>query len=134
MKNYTRRSWLQTTAGLSLASLMRGAEAGSTPVISMGTYALPGYSLKDAIKLVSDTGFRSIEIAAMPGYHGAPDQLSKAQRAEARKQLADAKLKIGALMGLPIPDAKKQAENTDWVQQMLELARDLKSTLRTRRR
>lgn len=125
MKNYTRRSWLQTTAGFSLASLMRGAEAGFTPAISMGTYALPGYTLKDAIRLVADTGFRSIEIAAMPGYHGAPDQLSKAQRAEARQQLADAKLKVGALMGLPIPDAKKQAENTSWVQQTLELARDL---------
>ena len=129
MKNYTRRSWLQTTAGASVASLIRGAETGAAPVfatpISMGTYALPGYTLPDAIRLVAETGFDSIEIAAMPGYHGAPDQLSKSQRVDARKQIADAGLTLGALMGLPFPDAKKQAENTEWVKRMLELAHDL---------
>lgn len=125
MKNYTRRSWLQTTAGFSLAGLLRGAEAGYTPSIGMGSYALPGYSLPDAIRLVAETGFDSIEIAAMPGYHGAPDQLSKTQRAKAKKQIGDAGLKLGALMGLPFPDAAKQAANADWVKQMLELAHDL---------
>ncbi len=125
MKTYTRRSWLQTTAGFSLASLMRGADAAHTPSIGMGTYAMPGYTLSDAIRLVAETGFDSIEIASMPGYHGAPDQLSKAQRAEAKKQIGDAGLKLGALMGLPFPDSAKQAANTEWVKQMLELADDL---------
>lgn len=91
----------------------------------MGTYALPGYSLSDAIRLVAETGFDSIEIASMPGYHGAPDQLTKVQRADAKKQISDAGLKLGALMGLPTPDAAKQAANTDWMKQMLELAQDL---------
>lgn len=125
MKTYTRRSWLQTTAGFSLASLMRGADAAHTPSIGMGTYAMPGYTLSDAIRLVAETGFDSIEIASMPGYHGAPDQLSKEQRAEAKKQIGDAGLKLGALMGLPFPDLAKQAANTEWVKQMLELANDL---------
>jgi sugar phosphate isomerase/epimerase len=125
MKSFTRRSWLQTTAGFSLASLLRGAESSFSPSIGMGTYALPGYSLPDAIRLVAETGFDSIEIVSMSGYHGAPDQLPKAQRAAAKKQIGDAGLKLGALMGLPFPDAAKQAENTDWVKQMLVLANDL---------
>lgn len=91
----------------------------------MGTYALPGYSLPAAIRLIAETGFDSIEIASMPGYHGAPDQLSKAQRGEAKKQIRDTGLKLGALMGLPIPDAAKQAVNTEWMKQMLDLANDL---------
>ena len=75
---FTRRTWIQTTVGASLAGLLRGqgaAAAGGSPAIGMGTYALPGYSLSDAIRLVAETGFDSIEIASMPGYHGAPDQL-----------------------------------------------------------
>ncbi len=91
----------------------------------MGTYAMPGFTLPDAINLVADTGFDSIEIAAMPGYHGALDQLSKAQRQEARKQIADRGLKLGALMGLPTPNAARQVENADWVKRMIELAQDL---------
>ncbi|MCB1224876.1 MAG: DUF1080 domain-containing protein [Verrucomicrobiales bacterium] len=125
---FTRRTWIQTTVGASLAGLLRGqgaAAAGGSPAIGMGTYALPGYSLSDAIRLVAETGFDSIEIASMPGYHGAPDQLAKPQRVAARKQMGDLGLKFGALMGLPFPDAAKQAENTEWVKQMLELARDL---------
>ena len=127
MKNYTRRSWFQTTAGCSLAGLVRAVEtnSGFTPPLSIGTYALPGYSLSDAIRLVAETGFDSIEIASMPGYHGAPDQLSKAQRLEVKKQMGDAGLKLGALMGLPIPDVAKQAANSDWMKQMLDLANDL---------
>lgn len=122
-----RRIWLKTTAVASLAPTFRSARAAPTiqPLIGMGTYALPNYALPDAIRLVAETGFDSIEIASMPGYHGAPDQVSKAQRAEARKQLEGENLKLGALMGLPQPDAAKAADNTEWVKQMLELARDL---------
>ena len=91
----------------------------------MGSYALPGYSLEEAIRLIADTGFDSVEIAAMPGYHGAPDQLTKEQRTRARQQIADSGLQFGALMGLPIPDANREAENVEWMKQLIQLARDL---------
>lgn len=124
---FTRRHWLQTTTAASLASLLRGqaSQPGLVPAVGMGTYALPGYTLPEAIRLVAETGFDSIEIASMPGYHGAPDQLSRAQRAETKKRIASAGLKLGALMGLPFPDAAKQAESTEWMRRMLELANDL---------
>ncbi|MDF1811107.1 MAG: DUF1080 domain-containing protein [Verrucomicrobiales bacterium] len=42
-----------------------------------------------------------------------------------RQKLADANLKAGALMGLPFPDEKKQAENNARVEKLIELALDL---------
>ncbi len=93
--------------------------------MGFGTYGLPGYSLQEAIRLVADTGFASIEFASMPGYHGAPDQISAVQRKLIRGLAVESGLKIGALMGLPTPDAGKQAENTESVKQMLQLANDL---------
>ena len=62
----------------------------------------------------------------MPGYHGAPDQLSNASRKQILKLLADSSLNLGALMGLPRPNATSNAgENREWVKRMLELAIDL---------
>jgi len=61
----------------------------------------------------------------MPGYHGAPDQISTTQRKQVRRWVAESGLTIGALMGLPTPDAARQVENTEWVKQMLQLANDL---------
>tara|TARA_R110002096_G_scaffold104771_4_gene230693 strand:+ start:823 stop:1695 length:873 start_codon:yes stop_codon:yes gene_type:complete len=107
--------------------LLRGASSGRRipNPISHGTYGLPGYSLTGAIQLIAETGFDSIEIAAMPGYHGAPDQVSKKERGAIRARLKDSQLELGALMGLPTPNSARQAANTVVVEQMLELASDL---------
>lgn len=93
--------------------------------MGFGTYGLPGYSLADSIKLIAETGFDSIEIAAMPGYHGHPDEIPKAKRAEIRKQIADSGIQLGALMGIPRPHKDKAAENKEKFQQLLDLAADL---------
>ncbi len=125
MQNHTRRTLLKAIPGISITGFVCSAESISKCPLSFGTYGLPGYTLSDAIRLVSETGYDSIEFASMPGYHGAPDKVSKAQRTEIRKLLADTNLKLGALMGLPTPNEKKQSDNTGWVKQVLELANDL---------
>jgi inosose dehydratase len=125
----SRRQWLQGAAGFALAGTtaasLRGREDSSGCPMGFGTYGLPGYSLEDAIQLVADTGFDSIEFASMPGYHGAPDQITASKRKGIRSRIADSGLELGALMGLPFPDEKKTADNKAWVEQMLELAIDL---------
>ena len=93
--------------------------------MGFGTYGLPGYSLPDAIDLIARTGFDSIEIASMSGYHGSPDQVPKAQRADLRKRIADSGLKLGAFLGFPRPAPSKQSENETQLKQLLELAIDL---------
>ena len=130
----SRRQWLKGAAGLALAGTTSAAATarggnrepnGLGCPMGFGTYGLPGYSLTDAIQLVADTGFDSIELASMPGYHGAPDQIAVSKRGEIRTRITDSGLKLGALMGLPFPDAKKADENKAWVEQMLGLAVDL---------
>lgn len=131
MSRSSRRQWLKGATGLALAGTVSGAEKPPKSLacpMGFGTYGLPGYSLPEAIKLIADTGFDSIEIVAMPGYHGAPDQISAAQRKEIRKLIEDSGLKLGALMGLPTPNQSKQADTNAWVEQMLELAVDLSPT------
>ena len=125
-----RRQWLKGATGLALAGTaaptVRGEEKKPSGCpMGFGTYGLPGYSLEDAIRLVADIGFDSIEFASMSGYHGAPDQIAASKRKDIRQQIADSGLQLGALMGLPTPNAGKQADNTAWVEQMLELAVDL---------
>jgi len=124
---YSRRHWLKGATALAVGSggiRAFAAESEDCPM-GFGTYGLPGYSLQDSIRLIADTGFASIEFASMPGYHGAPDQISAGQRKQIRELVAAGGLKIGALMGLPTPDAGKQTENIEWVKQMLQLANDL---------
>lgn len=108
-----------------LGGVACGAAPESSLTLGFGTYGLPGYSLADSIKLISSTGFDSIEIAAMAGYHGAPDQVNPSQRKEIRKQLADSGLTLGAFMGLPNPHPEKVEENREWVAKVIELALEL---------
>ncbi|MEM0895645.1 MAG: family 16 glycoside hydrolase [Verrucomicrobiota bacterium] len=123
-----RRQFIRSAAGLAAASCA-SRSFGDSPTIhnllSIGTYGLPGYSIEDAIDLIGGTGFESIEIAAMPGYHGAPDQLSRKARNRIRKHLSAREIQLGALMGLPIPKSGRQRENLDAFNQLLELALDL---------
>lgn len=123
MPPLSRRSVLKTAALASLAIPAQHllAESSKGCPLGFGTYGLPGFTLAESIKLVSETGFDSIEIVSIPNYHGAPDQISTSQRKEIRKLLADSKLQVRALMGMPEPSEK----NTDWFKQLLELSNDL---------
>ncbi|MEO0446664.1 MAG: TIM barrel protein [Verrucomicrobiota bacterium] len=124
MTQLSRRRFLHTAAAASFMGATRGADPSTNP-IGFGTYGLPGYSIGQAIELVSAVGFDSIEIAAMPGYHGAPDQVSAEDRKFIRQLLMEKGLILGALMGLPKPDAANQKENDSWVAQTIELALEL---------
>ncbi len=123
MPSLSRRSILKTAALASLAIPAQHLRAESPKgcPLGFGTYGLPGFTLEESIKLVSETGFDSIEIVSIANYHGAPDQVPPAQRKDIRKLLADSKLQIRALMGMPEPGKK----NTTWFKQLLELSNNL---------
>ena len=114
-----------SAGALAIGSISKGAETKKGCPIGFGTYGLPGYTPELAIQSIAKAGFDSIEIAAMPGYHGAPEVISHNQRKLLRRILNDSGLKLGALMGLPNPDQAKEKENLDWVKRILELAVDL---------
>lgn len=124
----SRREWLCRAGVLALSGAVgRAADVAGKAGCPMGfgTYGLPGYSLGEAVKAVAKAGFTSIEIVSIPGYHGDPDQVSRAQRKEIRRRIVDAGLRLGALMGMPTPDAVKRVENADRIRMLLELANDL---------
>ena len=127
--NSSRRRFLLSlsTSAIAWPALGIGAEEKPKCAMGFGTYGLPGYTLPESIRLIAQTGFDSIEIVSMPGYHGAPDQIPKGRRSDLRKQIADSGLKLGTLMGVPRPDKDKtkQAENEKKFQKLLELAIDL---------
>jgi len=95
--------------------------------LGFGSYGLPAFSLEDSIRLISSIGYDAIEIVSIPGYHGDPELVSLETRKTVRRLLSDSGLKLGALMGLPIPSEEtgKQQSNLDWFKRLLELAHDL---------
>ena len=132
MKEIPRRNFIKISSG-AFASLSGFACSGRSSLrdqgcsIGYGSYGLPGYSVEDAIRLVSNIGFDSIELACIPGFHGDPNTLSKQSRKKIRTLLIDLDLKLGALMGLPQPSEQKHKVNKeqDYIKRMVELSHDL---------
>jgi len=123
--NLSRRHFIKSSSCLLIPSFSQGREKKAALAMGFGTYGLPGYSVPEAIRLVSKTGFDSIELAAMPGYHGSPEKLTKPVRIEVRKLIEESGIKLGALMGFPRPDPSKMRENKDRMEKLLELNLDL---------
>ena len=133
MKNLSRRDWLKASGGALITALALPACSSRDEVeqgcsLGFGSYGLPGYSLEDSIRLISQIGYDAIEIVSIPGYHGDPELVSLETRKTVRQFLSNTGLKLGALMGLPTPsdEVKKQQSNLDWFKRLLQLAHDLK--------
>ena len=92
--------------------------------MGFGTYGLPGYSVPEAIRLVAKTGFDSIELAAMPGYHGSPEKLTKPVRIEVRKLIEESGLKLERSWASQARSLEN-GENKDRMEKLLELNLDL---------
>ena len=120
--NLCRRHFIKSSSCLLIPNFSQGREKKAALAMGFGTYGLPGYSVPEAIRLVARTGFDSIELAAMPGYHGSPEKLTKPARIEVRKLIEESGIKLGALMGFPSPDPSKMRENKDRMEKLLELA------------
>ena len=123
--NLSRRHFIKSSSCLLIPSFSQGREKKAALAMGFGTYGLPGYTVPEAIRLVAKTGFDSIELAAMPGYHGSPEKLTKPVRIEVRKLIEESGIKLGALMGFPRPDPSKMRENKDRMEKLLELNLDL---------
>ena len=122
----SRRGFLQGSAILlaPISSKSKERKAKSF-ALGFGSYGLPGYSAADAIRLVAQTGFDSIELAAMPGYHSSPEMLEKPKRKELRELMENQGIRLGALMGFPSPNLAKMKEGGERMEKLLELALDL---------
>ena len=123
--NLSRRHFIKSSSCLLIPNFSQGREKKAALANGFGTYGLPGYSVPEAIRLDAKTGNDSNELAAMPGYHGSPEKLTKPVRIEVRKLLEESGIKLGALMGFPSPNPSKMRGNKDRMEKLLELALDL---------
>ncbi|HEX8915804.1 MAG TPA: sugar phosphate isomerase/epimerase [Humisphaera sp.] len=112
-----------------LPALARAADAPKPARMTLGfsTYGLPGVAPLDAVKRVAAAGFDAVEVCCLADFSTAPEKLDKAARRDLGKAIADAGLRLSALMeNLPIHvDAKAHAANLVRLDRVAELAREL---------
>ena len=134
MQKLDRRQWMRCATAAAIGasfsashSLAGTGDAAGRCTLSIGTYAMPGMRVEEAIRLVAETGYDGIEIAARADYDGAPGTMSPTRRKEVHQQLRDRNLKLTALMENLYP-TEKDAEHAGQVERLKrvgELANDL---------
>jgi sugar phosphate isomerase/epimerase len=118
---------LAAAGALRLPAARAADAAPGGMTLGFSTYALRSFAPADAVRAVAGAGFDAIEIACLDGFPTDPATLAPAGRAELRRALADAGLRLSALMdNLPIHgDAKSHAANLVRLNRAAELAREL---------
>lgn len=123
-RNFLQHSALAATAAITASHAAKGPAACG---LGISTYGLQSMDLESAIKLVAETGYDCVEITAFEGFTGDPLLVSKDRRVSIRKQLADQKLRLCALMAdlHPSVDDAVHAKQTDSLKRMAELGHDV---------
>ncbi|MCY2963495.1 MAG: TIM barrel protein [Planctomycetota bacterium] len=66
--------------------------------LGIGNYGMQALKVEEAISLIAETGFDSLELSLMPDWDSAPSKFSEARRRTVRKQLEDTGLRLTSLM------------------------------------
>lgn len=115
----SRRRFLSASTALGTVAAVR-AEGGRGCRIAIGTYGMQSMALAEALRLVAETGFDAVEIAANEGMTGSPAALSgRKLRGEIREILDGEGIPLAALMA----DLKPDTDDSVHRMQLEELAR-----------
>ena len=126
-----RRHFLKSGAALlAAATLRRSARAAIEPggcTLGMGTYAMKNMPVEEAVTLIAETGFDSIEICARPEWDSAPENMSSERRTAVRELLKERGLRLTAVMEylLPSKDAGQHQKDCERLRRVFELGHDL---------
>ncbi|MCA8999662.1 MAG: sugar phosphate isomerase/epimerase [Planctomycetaceae bacterium] len=131
--NLTRRQALICSTGMAVAAAIRPLWADSSgdgkSAITLGysTYPLPNHSPKDAIELIANTGFDSLELTVTPDREVSPGNLNAAARKALRSHISDRGLKLTSLMEhIPVgSDDKEHQSQLDRLRAAAELGHAL---------
>lgn len=95
--------------------------------LGIGNYGMPAVKTEDAIRLVAELGFDSLELSMLPDWDSAPAKLSAERRRTLRKMIADKGLAITSLMEdiPPSPVDSEHQASLDRLKRAAELGRDL---------
>lgn len=124
----TRRNFLGTS--LALAGATRVANAASprkSMMLGFSTYGMKTLATEQAIDVIADTDYDSIEITVWPGWDAAPGNMSAVRRKAVRSQLTSRKLTLTSLMEHVYPSADKAAHDKalERLRRVYQLANDL---------
>jgi inosose dehydratase len=103
MTDLTRRQWLQGTlaacaAGSPALRCLAAAEPAASLPLGFSLYGMKSLPTAEALRACAKIGYDGVELALLPGWPTEPKRLSDDDRRELRKQLADAGLRVTALM------------------------------------
>lgn len=116
-------------AGAAWTSLANRGFAAEPAGVDFGfsLYGMRKLPVKEALRVCSEIGYDSVEIACMPDWPSAPESLSAADRKELREQLSGSRLTLASLMEnvSPLADDKTHAANLERLQRACQLGRDL---------
>jgi sugar phosphate isomerase/epimerase len=108
---FSRREWLLSTVGTGLAltvSRPSSGAPGERPIeLGFSLYGFPKTPVLDALKVIAETGYRTVELALLPNWPNDPVAFTKEARGEVKRALADLGLSLPALMdNLPLSVAE----------------------------
>ncbi len=129
----TRRDFSRFLLGAGCATLASGSlpAAARRPHravgLSIGTYGLKDLSTVEALRLVKETGYDGVQIAALPGWPTDPAKLSPEDRRTLRKQIEDSGLALPSLLeSISLkPTADGKAQNLDRLKRAVAFGNDL---------
>lgn len=125
-RTFVKQGMLATAA---LANMSNRGQAAEPTRANFGfsLYGMRKLPMKEALRICSEIGYDSVEIACMPGWQCAPESLSAMARQELRDQLESSKLKLASLMEnvSPLADDNVQTAIQDRLKRACELGHDL---------
>src|SRR4029450_6697962 len=88
---------------------------------------MPSFKVEEAVRLIADLGFDSLELSMLPDWDSTPAKLSVDRRRTLRRMLAHNRLARNALMETtpPSPDDAEPQKSLYRLKQAAELGRDL---------
>ncbi len=133
MKEFTRRQFLYSTSAVATSLTgINWLEAGKSakPQLTLGfsLYGMPHLKTEQAIQIVSDVGYDSVELCLMDQWDATPLKLSPQRRKEVSNKLNETGLKLTSLMEhCSLPGSKaSQQKVLDRLKQAAELGHTLK--------
>jgi sugar phosphate isomerase/epimerase len=127
----TRRHFITlAAASVAAVTLPRALSAATEPVrrtLGYNLYSMKTVPLAEAVATCAKIGYRNVEVCMLPGYPAEPAVLSKAARAELRRQLDGLGLTVSSIMPyLRLNgDNAVQASNLETLRLAAELGQDL---------
>ena len=124
-----RRSFLACLSAPIVAGTTSADELQAAQKIGLGfgTYGMKSLEVGQALRVCADIGYDGVELCLLSGWPTEPTRLSKAQRSEIRKQLADLGLVVPSLLeSLPcLRTEQDHRQNIEKLKRATELAHDL---------